>query len=173
MAVWLVLCWLWMCICMSQYELIWYGNMVNEQLWTRINPLWVDFNIRSDGRCFDGKCTRAKGNTSFHRFTNISGLYSSIQLQFSVTTRDLEDNEFCQVFYGYDILDQGTLLHNYANNDTVIMKRFPNETFNLSTPRTARRIWILFTVQLNTNPTSDTCRHRRKKFFFLYMTFAC
>eukprot|EP01083_Nonionella_stella_P250212 864401_1 len=26
MAVWLVLCWLWMCICMSQYELIWMSN---------------------------------------------------------------------------------------------------------------------------------------------------
>eukprot|EP01083_Nonionella_stella_P308893 1091791_1 len=83
----------------SQYSQIWYDSMSNCKSWTRssssIDCAW------SSSSCHSQPCVRLEGAEYIKRTTDIDS-YSSLQIQVSVGTHEMEAGDYCEVYFRYD-----------------------------------------------------------------------
>eukprot|EP01083_Nonionella_stella_P248786 860951_1 len=88
----------------SQYTQIWYDSMISKGRWTSSDDSLVTFNYQSAG-CITGNCLKTDGqygvNAYVYTYTGVAA-FSSLQLQFDVSTDGLELTKTCTVYYAYN-----------------------------------------------------------------------
>eukprot|EP01083_Nonionella_stella_P223106 795498_1 len=88
----------------SQYTEIWFDNMDSNSGWTSSDGSVVMFGYSSAG-CITSVCLKTEGSFGVdayaYRSTNVAA-YSSLQLQFDVSTDDMESGKTCTVYYAYN-----------------------------------------------------------------------
>eukprot|EP01083_Nonionella_stella_P094880 266312_1 len=143
----------------GQFIEIWYDDMAVNNGWTLTTPTDVEISARSI-YCTQNPCiritTKNAGHSAIDKGTDISG-YTSIQLQFDVTTNDLEDSsDKCQVYYAYDTRNDKVHLQDYTGGIGGEITSFENEIFYLPLSLSSTMLWIFFEVS-GTIDHSDYC----------------
>eukprot|EP01083_Nonionella_stella_P174175 603078_1 len=89
----------------SQWTQIWYDNMEANTHWTKSTAGTITFGHSSESCQSNGCCRMEAESSSTDTFlvcvTDVSQ-YESLQLQFSVATRDMESGNSCFVTYSYE-----------------------------------------------------------------------
>eukprot|EP01083_Nonionella_stella_P312307 1116519_1 len=144
----------------SQYTEIWFDNMYSGSGWTASSNSQVLFGYSSTG-CFTGKCLKTDGRYGVgayaYRSTNVAA-YSSLQLQFDVSTDDLESNEKCTVYYAYNSKSNKQYLDSVDPPDTD-RHYYYNQAATLPSASSATTVWIWLesTTNGDTGSSSDRC----------------
>ena len=122
--------------------------MESNNGWNATND--VDFSYDST-HCTNNLCTRPRasnGDSWIDKSTNITSYYS-IQLQIDINTYDLENGDFCQVWYKYDN-DPWTNYNDYS--DDII-----NATINFPVKHSSNTLWIRLEAHGDSSSGGDRC----------------
>eukprot|EP01083_Nonionella_stella_P312305 1116514_1 len=144
----------------SQYTEIWFDNMESSSGWTSSDGSLVTFGYDSSG-CFTSDCLKTEGEYGVdayaYRSTNVAA-YSSLQLQFDVSTDDMESGKTCTVYYAYN---------SQSNKQQIAAIDPPNEdrfyyedkivTLPSASSATSVCIWLETTTNGDTTSSYDRC----------------
>eukprot|EP01083_Nonionella_stella_P181554 650726_1 len=144
----------------SQYTQIWYDSMISKGRWTSSDDSLVTFNYQSAG-CITGNCLKTDGqygvNAYVYTYTGVAA-FSSLQLQFDVSTDGLELTKTCTVYYAYN---------SESNKQQIAVIDPPDENRNFyddqivnlpyASSVTTVWIWLETTTNGDTSSSSDRC----------------
>eukprot|EP01083_Nonionella_stella_P011537 32734_1 len=144
----------------SQYTEIWFDNMYSGSGWTASSNSQVLFGYSSTG-CFTGKCLKTDGRYGVgayaYRSTNVAA-YSSLELQFDVSTDTLESGESCQVYYAYNSKSNKRQIKSIDPPDESRNFYFDQiATLPSAVSATTAWIWLQSTTNGDTSSTHDRC----------------
>eukprot|EP01083_Nonionella_stella_P020754 57591_1 len=144
----------------SQYTEIWFDNMESSSGWTSSDGSLVTFGYDSSG-CFTSDCLKTEGEYGVdayaYRSTNVAA-YSSLQLQFDVSTDDMESGKTCTVYYAYNSQSNKQQIAAIEPPDQD-RNNYEDEIVTLPSASSATTVWIWLEATTNgdTSSSSDRC----------------
>eukprot|EP01083_Nonionella_stella_P286134 973853_1 len=141
----------------SQYQNIWYDMMNTGTGWSISSSSHVWFNYDSPG-CHTNTCLKTEGSSGVNHYavrsTNVAA-YSSLQLQYGVSTDDLEAGKTCTVYYAYNSQSNKQVLKAIDPPD-IDRNYYWNQVVDLPSASSATTVWVWLETTTNGNTASST-----------------